>query len=204
MAIKTQTFIDPFAGTTQRFAAGVLGMWVFLVVVAMLFLGAIIGYLVVRVNPNLEAPFIPEGATGLPGALVFSTMALMVSSYSMHQATRHVRQGRSQEAHRSMTITLVLACAFLALQIFAWVTLWRQNIHFGDSLYAWSFYILTGLHALHVLAGFVPLIRVWRKTARGAYNKDHPEGILYCEMYWHLLGAIWLVLYFTLWLGMRT
>ena len=179
-------------------------MWVFLVVVAMLFLGAIIGYVVVRVNPNLEAPFIPEGATGLPGALMFSTMALMVSSYSMHQATRHVRQGRSQEAHRSMTITLVLACAFLALQTFAWVTLWRQNIHFGDSLYAWSFYILTGLHALHVLAGFVPLIRVWRKTASGAYFKEHPEGIVYCEMYWHLLGAIWLVLYFTLWLGMRT
>ena len=103
-----------------------------------------------------------------------------------------------------MSMTLVLACAFLALQTFAWVTLWRQNIHFGDSLYAWTFYVLTGLHALHVLAGFVPLVRVWRKTARGAYSKGHPEGIVYCEMYWHLLGAIWLVLYFTLWLGMRT
>ena len=108
MAIKTQTFIDPFEGTPQRFAATVLGMWVFLVVVAMLFLGAIMGYLVVRVNPNLEAPFIPEGATGLPVSLVFSTIALMASSYSMHQATRHVRQGRSQEAHWSMTITMLL------------------------------------------------------------------------------------------------
>ena len=179
-------------------------MWVFLVVVAMLFLGAIIGYLVVRVNPNLEAPFIPEGATGLPGALVFSTMALMVSSYSMRQATRHVRQGRSQEAHRSMTITLVLACAFLALQIFAWVTLWRQNIHFGDSLYAWSFYILTGLHALHVLAGFFPLIPVWRKTARRGYGKDHPEGILYFAKNLHLLGGIWLLGYLSLGVGLGT
>jgi len=204
MAIKTQTFIDPFEGTPQRFAATVLGMWVFLVVVTMLFLGAIMGYLVVRVNPNLEAPFIPEGATGLPVSLVFSTIALMASSYSMHQATLYVRQGRSQEAHWSMTITMLLACVFLALQVVAWVTLWRQNVLFGDSLYAWSFYVLTGLHALHVLAGFVPLIRVWRKTARGGYSNQHPEGIVYCEMYWHLLGAIWLALYFTLWLGMRT
>ena len=91
-------------------------MWVFLVVVAMLFLGAIMGYLVVRVNPNLEAPFIPEGATGLPVSLVFSTIALMASSYSMHQATLHVRQGRSQEAHWSMTVTMLLACVFLVAQ----------------------------------------------------------------------------------------
>jgi len=204
VAIKTQTVVDPFAGTQQRFAAGVLGMWVFLIVVAMLFLGAIMGYLVVRLHPDQAEPFIPEGATGLPGALLFSTIALMASSFFMHQSTRNVRLGLSSQAHADMSVTLLLACAFLALQAFAWITLWRQNIHFGDSLYAWSFYVLTGLHALHVLAGFIPLIRVWRKTARFGYSKDHPEGIVYCEMYWHLLGATWLVLYFTLWLGMRT
>ncbi len=204
MAIKTQTVVDPFAGAPQRFAAGVLGMWVFLIVIAMLFLGAIMGYLVVRLHPDPAEPFIPKGATGLPGVLVFSTIALMASSYFMRLATQKVRLAQWQHAHAAMSATLVLAMVFLALQIIAWVTLWRNNIHFGDSLYAWTFYVLTGLHALHVLAGFIPLIRAWSKTARRAYSPEHPEGIVYCEMYWHLLGAIWLMLYFTLWLGMRT
>ncbi|MCE9619346.1 MAG: cytochrome c oxidase subunit 3 [Planctomycetes bacterium] len=204
MAIKTQKKVDPFSGPPQRFAAGVLGMWVFLVVIAMMFFGAIIGYLVIRMSPDLAEPFIPEGAEGLPNILIFSTIALMASGFTMHRATQRVRQGQPGQAHRAMSWTLLLAVAFLVLQSAAWISLYQHNVRPGENLYAWSFYVLTGLHAVHVMAGFVPLIRVWRKTAHGHYSKAHPEGIVYCEMYWHLLGGIWLVLYFTLWLGMRT
>jgi heme/copper-type cytochrome/quinol oxidase subunit 3 len=203
VAIKTPTLVDPFEGSRQRFAAGVLGMWLFLAAVVMLFMGAIMGYLVVRLHPDPQTPFVPPGATGMPPVLTLSTLALLASSATMHRGTRMVKLGKRAQSHAALGWTMVLASAFLALQTTGWVALWQQQARRGETLYAWSFYVLTGLHALHVVGGFVPLVRVWRKSARGAYAPQHPEGVVYCEMYWHLLGALWLVIYGTLWLGMR-
>lgn len=48
MAIKTANFIDPFDSAQERGVAGVFGMWVFIAVVAMIFVACILGYVVVR------------------------------------------------------------------------------------------------------------------------------------------------------------
>jgi cytochrome c oxidase subunit 3 len=130
-----------------------------------------------------------------------STLALLASSATMHGTVRAVRGGRQGAAARLAGSTLLLACAFLLVQAWAWVELWRQNVRIGDGLYAWTFYVLTALHALHVIGGLVPLCVVWWRAGRGGYSPQHPEGVVYCAMYWHFLDAVWLLLYATLWLG---
>jgi heme/copper-type cytochrome/quinol oxidase subunit 3 len=204
MAVKTVRVVDPFSGGTPRHEAGVFGMWLFLATLAVLFLTTMLGYLVVRLNPDPVEPFRPEASPGLPHLLLASTAALLASSATMHATVRGVRSGHRAEAARWAGLTLALAILFLAVQAWAWLDLWRQQLRIDESLYAWTFYVLTGLHAAHVLGGLVPLWMVWRRIGTGRYSPRHPEGVVYCAMYWHFLDAVWLALYATLWLGSLT
>jgi len=194
MAQRDTPFDDPKA----RFQAGLFGMWLFLVVLAVVFASTILAYLVVRIDNG--AAFIPENAPRPPVLLLASTVALVLSSFTMQRALRAGRTGDPRQGGL-MLVTLILALAFLAVQVWAWIELWRAQLRLADSLYAWTFYVLTGLHAAHVVGGLVPLAVVWRRAAAGRYSAAHPEGAVYCAMYWHFLDAAWLALYATLWLG---
>jgi heme/copper-type cytochrome/quinol oxidase subunit 3 len=203
VAVKTATRVDPFDGAGSRHAAGVFGMWLLLVTLGVLFVAGILGYLVVRLGHDPMEPFVPEGAPPLPRSLLVSTLVLLASSGTMHATVRSVRAGNGG-AGRMAGLTLLLGLAFLAVQVWAWLDLWRAQLRLADSLYAWTFYVLTGLHAAHVIGGLVPLAVVWRRAAAGRYSRAHPEGAVYCAMYWHFLDAVWLALYATLWLGSLT
>jgi cytochrome c oxidase subunit 3 len=203
MAIKTARHVDPFDSAEARMRAGILGMWVFIVVVAMVFAACILGYLVVRLEPDIEGEWVPAGAPGLPRALILSTLLMLASSWTIQHAVRAVRAGHAHAAHAALGWTVALALAFLAVQALAWVDLWRQSAAIDSSLYAWTFYVLTGVHALHVLGGIPPLAVAWRRSAAGRYTSASHDGLVYCAMYWHALDAIWLALYATLWLGSR-
>ena len=204
MAVKTATFVDPFDGPRSRHGAGVFGMWLFLVTLGVLFVATILAYLVVRLNPDPAEPFLPEDAPALPRTLLVSTFALVLASGAMHATVRAARAGRARAVARAAGVSLALAVAFLALQGWAWLELWRQQLRIQDSLYAWTFYVLTGLHAAHVIGGLVPLAVVWLRARRGRYADGRADGVVYCAMYWHFLDAVWLALYATLWAGSLT
>jgi cytochrome c oxidase subunit 3 len=188
----------PFDDQAARFDAGRLGMWIFLVVLGVLFVATILGYLAVRID-NADT-FVPEGAPPPPRLLLLSTLALAVSSVTMQRAVRAARVGDPRQGGM-MVVTMALAVAFLAIQAVAWSQLVRENLTITDSLYAWTFYVLTGLHAAHVLGGLPPMaITCWR-AMNARYGPDDHRGIVYCAMYWHFLDAVWIVLYATLWLG---
>jgi len=188
----------PFDDPKARYQAGLFGMWLFLIALAVLFVSTILGYVYVRVDNG--AAFIPEGAPPLPRLLLASTIALLLSSYTMQRALAAGRSGRRQQGSW-MLATLALAIAFLAMQGMAWWQLIAQQMHVSDSLYAWSFYVLTALHAAHVLGGLPPMILTTIRATRGAYTERNHRGIAYCAMYWHFLDGVWLLLYATLLLG---
>jgi len=188
----------PFDDPTARFAAGRLGMWLFLLTLAVLFAATILGYVVVRVSNG--SAFIPPDAPPPPKLLLMSTVVLLVSSWTMQRALRAARVGAAEQG-RWMVATLALALVFLVAQGLAWAELFRQNLAISDNLYGWTFYVLTGLHAAHVLGGLPPMIITTRRALRGAYGPAEHRGITYCAMYWHFLDAVWLVLYATVWFG---
>jgi len=188
----------PFDDPTARFAAGRFGMWIFLVVLAVVFASTILGYLVVRID-NGDA-FIPVDAPSPPRILLVSTALLLVSSWTMQRALRFGRSGDPRQGGM-MVATSALALGFLAVQGVAWAELYRQNLAISDNLYGWTFYVLTALHAAHVVGGLVPMaITTWR-ASRGRYGPADHRGITYCAMYWHFLDGAWIVLYTVLLLG---
>ena len=201
MSTKTPTFVDPFDSAEQRAGAGVLGMWLFILVVVMIFVATILGYLVVRFDRPPGQEWVPEGAPRLPAALLLSTMLLLGSSATMQSAVSAARLDQFARVRHAMVATLVLALLFLGVQFMAWVELWRAHATIDTGLYAWTFYVLTGLHALHVLGGLPPMVVATRRAMHNGYGAADHAGLVRCAMYWHALDAIWLVLYLTLWLG---
>jgi len=188
----------PFDDPKARFQAGLFGMWLFLVVLGVLFVSTILGYLVVRID-NGDA-FVPPDAPKPPALLLLSTVALLVSSVTMQRALAAARRGDPRQGSM-MAATLALAVAFLVVQGLAWRQMFEQNLAISDNLYGWTFYVLTGLHAAHVLGGLPPMAITAFRASRCSYSADNHRGIAYCAMYWHFLDAVWLVLYATLWFG---
>ena len=188
----------PFDDPKARFQAGLFGMWLFLVALGVLFVSVILGYVVVRVDNGSD--FIPEGAPPPPALLLVSTALLILSSVTMQGAVRAGRKGDPRQGLR-MAFTVALALGFLALQAIAWWQLARESMLPADSLYAWTFYVLTALHALHVLGGLPPMLIVTVRALRMGYGPSDHRGLVYCAMYWHFLDAVWIVLYAILWIG---
>ncbi len=199
MATKTLTHVDPFDSARERGSAGVFGMWVFIAVVAMIFLACILGYLVVRFDQPPGREWMPRGTPPLPPALLLSTAILLVSSWTVQVAVRAARAGRQVQLVHSLGATLGLAVLFLVVQALAWAELWRAQATLASGLYAWTFYVLTGTHALHVVGGLPPLAVALSRARRGAYGPGDSAGVVLCAMYWHALDVIWVVLYATLW-----
>lgn len=178
-------------------------MWLFIVAVVMIFGACILGYVVVRLDQPPGQEWKAADAPGLPHALIASTALLLASSWTIQLSLRAIRTGRQTLSHVALGWTLALAGLFLAVQVLAWVQLWREQLTIESGLYAWTFYVLTGVHALHVLGGLPPLVTVFRRSGQGRYTPAQHAGLIYCAMYWHTLDAIWLVLYATLWIGSR-
>ena len=199
MATKTLTHVDPFDSARERGTAGVFGMWVFIAVVAMIFLACILGYLVVRFDRPPGREWMPRGTPPLPPALLLSTAVLLVSSWTVQVAVRAARAGRQVQLVHALGATLGLAVLFLVVQALAWTELWRAQATIESGLYAWTFYVLTGTHALHVVGGLPPLAVATARARSGRYSPADHAGVTLCAMYWHALDAIWLVLYATLW-----
>ncbi len=192
-----------FKDDAARFAAGRFGMWLLIVTLAIVFFATILAYIIVRLSPQNRADWPPVEMPGLPTLFVWSTMALVASSGTMHVATVAAK-GSERTAGGWMLATLALALLFLALQVVAWVEAARENMDFQAHLYAWTFYVLTALHAIHIAGGVGPMARTTVQAFRGRYDATNHRGIVYCAMYWHFLDVVWLILYVTLlWGSMR-
>jgi cytochrome c oxidase subunit III len=172
--------------------AGVLGMWIFLASLAVLFVAAIVGYLAVRIKAT---GWPPPGMPRLPAGLKLATLVLLAASATVHRSLRAIRQGERTASTRWLMATLGLGVAFLAVQSWNWWGLIRLHLSAGSNLYAFTFFMLTGLHAAHVVGGIGLLAIVTARSLRGRYGSGHHPGIVYAAMYVHFLDAVWLLLF---------
>jgi cytochrome c oxidase subunit 3 len=137
----------------------------------------------------------PAGTPELPDALWISTFVLLASSGTMHWALRSVKRGRQRSVCIALSGTALLAVAFLASQTANWFVLAALNMPASLNMFAACFYLLTGLHGLHVLGGLVPLGITLVKAFRRRYTADSHAGLRYCAVFWHFLDVTWIVMF---------
>ncbi len=192
---------SPFSTPSAEIAAGTLGMRLFLASLGVLFGSSIIGYVAIRVLGIDEPLDMPP----LPGGLWLSTVLLLVSSVTMQHALVAVRRGRLGTMRAALAATTALAIAFLAVQAVCWAA-WAEPMRAAigqteQRFLLTAFYVLTGLHALHVVGGLVPLTVITKRAASGRYSPERHAGVIYTAMYWHFLDGMWLVIFITLLIG---
>jgi len=170
---------------------GRLGTWLLIASLGMLFGAALVGYLVIR----LRAPeWPPPGSPSLPGGVWISTALLAALSAVLILAERSIREGRVGTLSRMLTVSDLLAVAFLASQVGCWMRMAADDVLPQQNLLVWGFYTLSFLHAAHVVAGLVPLTLVTVRAHRGLYTADDSEGVHFVAMYWHFLFVTWVAI----------
>lgn len=205
---------DPFSREDARRAASVFGMWLLIMTLAMLFGATILAYLVIRIDvARRGAHFVPFGAPPIPPLLIVNTLVLTMCGVFLHRAVSAARAGSCfDRCTRPLQAAFWLGCVFLILQAIAWWQMARASVPdatgltmifraVSGNLYGWTFFVLTGVHALHVIGGLIPLCIVMRRAPTGWYSTGGERGLVMLAMYWHFLYAAWLVLYATLWIG---
>lgn len=179
-------------------AAGKLGMIVFLLAIGMLFAAALVAYVVIRARAP-EWP--PPGTPPLFYGIWISTAILVTSSIFIHLAYTAAKNDRQDQLKRGMLVTTLLAVSFLLCQLWNWSHMSNAALTASSNMFGFAFYMLTGLHGLHVLGGVFQLVYVTVRSFRGAYSSGFYPGVLYSAMYWHFLTALWIVVFSLLVLG---
>lgn len=177
-----------------------LGMIVLFISLTVLFLAASIAVIITR--HQVETWRLP-GQRGLPWGTLVSTVLIGATSWQLQAALRAIRGNDFTACGRGLRWGGGTALGFLFVQAFnARQLLLIEGELASSSLFVFSYDLIVGLHALHVLAGFVPLgIVLWR-VQRQEYSSSRHSGLLFCVQYWHYLAVIWLFLLATLtWLG---
>ncbi len=163
------------------------------------FIAGIVVYLLVR---RMHQPWPPPGFPALPQSLWLSTLDIVFTSITMQGAVLAARRGDAIGLRRNLVATLVLALGFLGLQSYAWYTVWRQVAAIAGlgSSYSTMFYLMTGLHAAHVLGGLVPLVMITIAAYHGMYGRKKNAAVRYTAYYWHFLDAVWCAIFVAVYL----
>lgn len=164
-----------------------LGMAMFLLVEAVFFFMLILAFVYFR------AESIRTAAASLnPGVTAIYTACLIASSFTMWRAKTSA--GLAQSGTRLwLGLTIALGSAFLLGQGSEYLRLLRQGITISQGLFGTTFFTLTGIHGLHVLAGILLLAIMLGLTAnRGERESVAVETV---AMYWYFVDAAWIVIF---------
>ena len=85
---------------------------------------------------------------------------------------------------------------FLYFQGDEYIHAWKGlNLTLGSGIYGSTFYMLTGLHGLHVTLGTIMLIVIWLRCLKGHFTPSDHFGFEAVAWYWHFVDVVWLVLF---------
>ena len=185
---------DLYAGAASTGLAKKLALRVFLAVVAVLFMLLVTAYGGRMVYEDWR----PAPQVNLLWA---NTLMLILSSVALQWAQYSVRRGQMD----SMRVGLLAAGAFTVVFLFGQLLAWRQMgamVYFQVTNPAIAFfYLITGLHALHLLGGLV----AWGRTVTRVWGDFEVakvrQSVELCTVYWHFLLLVWLVLFGLLFTG---
>ncbi len=179
---------EDFSGRSLRLPDARLGLLVFLAVVTSLFALFISAY-------TLRMEFGDWRPLPAPNLLWLNTGLLILSSIALQWA--YIATGRDQAkiVRNALLVGGFFAFAFMAGQLLAW----RQLVEAGYIVQANPanafFYLITGVHALHLLGGLVAWGRTTIKLLGGYEIVDIRTSVELCAVYWHFLLVIWVILF---------
>jgi cytochrome c oxidase subunit I+III len=168
---------------------GLLGMSWFIVSEVSLFGILIAGYLYLRLSGHAVPP--PQRPEIWLAAL--NTLILVSSSFVVQAAERDLARGRPTRFRLGLLITMILGALFLTFQIFEF-TSFGVEVNMAQNLWASCFYLIVGLHGLHILIGGSGITLSYYQATTGKIDAHNHGSIAPAALYWHLVDVVWLVI----------
>lgn len=204
--VETHALRTQFETAAQQKDASTLGMWIFLITEIMFFGGMFMMYTVYRsLYPDVFG-LASSSLNQTIGAL--NTAVLLCSSFTMVLAVRAAQLGQRRALMMFLTLTILLGLVFLGVKGFEWSEKFQEHHVPGASfhlegtplqgqaqLFFSLYFAMTGLHAVHMVAGCgIMLFLLW-ESWRGRYSPAYYTPVDVGGLYWHFVDIIWIFLF---------
>jgi nitric oxide reductase NorE protein len=166
-------------------------MWFFVLFESLVFTSYFCVYLYFRTQDErafLEA----QSALNLPLGII-DTIVLLTSSWTIARCVQEARAGRYPAARQLALTTIGLGAAFFALKLVEWVHLINEGRTFTSNDFMQHFFFLTGMHAIHLLIGFVALGILVHQLSDP--QRRSQQTIETCSTYWHTVDLYWVLIF---------
>jgi cytochrome c oxidase subunit III len=170
-----------------------LGIWTFLATEVLLFGALFTAYTEFRVKyPDL---FYAQHLR-LNRVMGFAnTVILICSSLSVAIGVAAIRKGKQEVLKKALIVTLILAGAFLVVKGFEYREHFLRGELPGTNIFFSLYYIMTAVHALHVVAGMAALSYCLIRTTRGDFSAEYAVPVEISGIYWHFVDLVWIYLF---------
>jgi len=186
--IEQGVIASPHTGELELLPKATLGLRVFLAVATVIFTLTIVTYADRMSGSDWRA--LPE-----PMVLWLNTALLILGSIGLEWARINADRGNEHGMRRGLLLGGGFAFAFLIGQMVAWRQLFALGYFAAENPANAFFYLMTALHALHLLGGLVAWVRTWSKIRRGVALERVRLSVELCTVYWHFLALVWLVMF---------
>jgi cytochrome c oxidase subunit 3 len=189
--------------TTDEAAGAKLGMWLFLFTELLFFGGMFLLYAVYR--GRYAAGFHAAAAEENAAVGAFNTALLLTSSLAMAVAVAALRRGRRRLSLLAQAATMLMGAGFLVVKGTEWADKIGRGLYpdspvlvarsHGEVLFFGLYYVMTGVHALHVAIGISVIGFTCALTARGRLDAERPTLLENTGLFWHFVDVIWIYLF---------
>ncbi len=194
-----------FDDLEQQKNAATLGMWVFLVTEIMFFGGLFVGYTVYRWR--YAAAFAAAShEVDLPHGAI-NTIVLIGSSLTMALAVYFAQNGARKALIVFLIATMLLGTCFLGIKALEYSHKFEHHLFPGPSfeftaadsgaaqIFFIFYFVMTGMHALHMIVGLGLLAVLVVLAARGRFTASYNSPVEITGLYWHFVDIVWIFLF---------
>jgi cytochrome c oxidase subunit III len=202
-----------FDTPAQQFDTAKLGMWAFLAQELLFFSGLFVAYGVYR-------SWYPDMFRAASHQLnkemgAFNTVVLLFSSFTAAMAVRSSQLGKQKQTGNYILVTIACAFGFLVVKYFEYTHKFHAGLLPGrffhphpehlvhgvtslpdhTSSFFSLYFMMTGVHGVHVIVGIGVLIWIWIRNNRGDFSKEYFTPVDITALYWHLVDLVWIYLF---------
>jgi cytochrome c oxidase subunit 3 len=179
------------------------GMWFFLFTEILFFGGMFILYSVYRAKYAQDFHAAAAEENLLLGSI--NTAVLLTSSLAIATSISALKKGAYRLSMRLQAATILMGLAFLVIKYFEWTAKIAKGIYpdspvllkmsGGEILFFGLYYVMTGLHGLHVLIGVVVICFMVYFTKTGDITGENFSKLENTGLYWHFVDIVWIYLF---------
>ena len=202
---KEGEFAHHFKNADHEYVSSKEGIWVFLTSEILMFGALFVGFFIYS---NMYPEVFKYGAKSLDWRLgALNTVVLLTSSLTMALGIYYCQKNNKQKAVMNLAITIACGAIFMIVKYFEY----SHKIHDGKlpgmwftadthglsnlPLYFSFYFMMTGLHGIHVLAGMCLITWVLIRTKRGEFGPNYYTPVEGVGLFWHLVDLIWIFLF---------